>query len=37
MGVGQSTNYVLSVSLPTDERPDVWVLMGTALVTMTND
>lgn len=34
---GQSTNYVLHVSLATDEDPDVWVLMGTAMVTMTND
>jgi len=34
---GQSTNYVLHVSLPTDEDPDLWVLMGTAMVTMTND
>jgi len=34
---GQSTNYILSISLPTDEPPDIWVLMGTAMVTMTND
>ena len=34
---GQSTNYILHVSLPTDEHPDTWVLMGTAMVTMTND
>eukprot|EP00735_Rhodelphis_limneticus_P001914 TRINITY_DN12642_c0_g1::TRINITY_DN12642_c0_g1_i1::g.13572::m.13572 TRINITY_DN12642_c0_g1::TRINITY_DN12642_c0_g1_i1::g.13572 ORF type:complete len:416 (-),score=88.39,sp/Q9C0G6/DYH6_HUMAN/49.19/5e-141,Dynein_heavy/PF03028.10/1.1e-110 TRINITY_DN12642_c0_g1_i1:63-1310(-) len=29
---GQSTNYVLSVSLPTDKDPDHWVLQGTALL-----
>ena len=34
---GQSTNYILHISLPSDENPDAWVLMGTAMVTMTNE
>jgi len=34
---GQSTNYILDVGIPTDENPRTWVLMGTALCTMTND
>ena len=34
---GQSTNYILDVGLATDENPRTWVLMGTALCTMTND
>jgi dynein heavy chain len=34
---GQSTNYILDVSVPTDEDPNNWVLMGTALVCMSND
>jgi dynein heavy chain len=34
---GQSTNYVLHISLPTDQDPSSWVLMGTAMVTMTNE
>jgi dynein heavy chain len=34
---GQSTNYILNVSLPTDKDPKFWVLQGTAMVTMLND
>jgi dynein heavy chain len=34
---GQSTNYILDVSLPTDESPRFWILMATAMCTMTND
>merc|ERR1711966_371931 len=34
---GQSTNYILDVSIPTDEKPSHWVLMATAMVCMTND
>jgi len=34
---GQSTNYVLDVSVPTDENPRHWVLMATAMVCMSND
>jgi len=34
---GASTNFVLNISLPTDKKPDYWVLQGTAMVTMTND
>jgi dynein heavy chain len=34
---GQSTNYVLHISLPTDQNPSNWVLMGTDMVTMTNE
>jgi dynein heavy chain len=34
---GQSTNYILDVGLPTDEPPHFWILMATALCTMTND
>ena len=33
---GQSTNYILDVGLPTDEPPHFWILMATALCTMTN-
>ena len=34
---GQSTNYILDVSVPTDEDPNHWVLMATAMCTMSND
>eukprot|EP00961_Rhodomonas_salina_P027818 376174-Rhodomonas_salina.3 len=34
---GRSTNYILSVSLPSDEAPEVWVLQGTCLLTMTDE
>jgi len=34
---GQSTNFILNVSIPTDKSPDFWVLQGTAMVTMLND
>ena len=35
---GQSTNYVLSISLPTtDFAPSTWVLRGTALICQLND
>ena len=34
---GQSTNYVISVELPTDRDPNSWVLTGAALLTMLND
>jgi dynein heavy chain len=34
---GQSTNYILDVGIPTDEKPRYWVLMATALVCMSND
>jgi len=31
---GQSTNYVLSVYIPTDRDPSYWVLKGAAMLTM---
>ena len=34
---GQSTNYILDVGLPTDENPRFWILMATAMCTMSND
>jgi len=34
---GQSTNYILDVGLPTDEEPRMWILMGTAMCTMSNE
>ena len=34
---GQSTNYIVDVGIPTDEKPANWVLMATALVCMSND
>jgi dynein heavy chain len=34
---GQSTNFILCVSLPTKKPANYWVLQGTALVTMVND
>jgi len=33
---GQSTNFILTVALPTDVKPKVWVLQGAAMVTMEN-
>merc|ERR1712118_286763 len=29
---GQSTNFVVSVDVPTDRNPDYWVSMGTAML-----
>lgn len=33
---GQSTNFVLSVELPSNEESDYWVLQGTALLLSLN-
>jgi len=34
---GQSTNYILSVQIPTKEHPNFWVQRAAALLTMLND
>ena len=34
---GQSTNFVLTVELPSVEGSDYWVLQGTALLLQLND
>lgn len=35
---GQSTNYVLSIDVPTtEESPDFWILRGTAFLSQLND
>jgi len=36
-GLSWFCGLFLFLQLPTDEDPDLWVLMGTAMVTMTND
>ena len=30
---GHSTNFVVSIHLPTEEEQDYWISMGTALLT----
>ena len=34
---GMSTNFIVTVELPTREDPDKWILMGAALLSMTPD
>ena len=34
---GQSTNFILSVDLPTKNAPDFWTLRGTALLCQLDD
>lgn len=34
---GQSTNFVLSVDIPTSESSEVWIQRGTALLCQLND
>lgn len=34
---GASTNFILSIDLPTEEAPEVWTLRGTALLCQLND
>jgi len=34
---GQSTNFILSVDLQTEDLPDSWTLKGTALLCQLND
>ena len=34
---GQSTNFVLSVEIPSTEESDYWVLQGTALLLQLNE
>lgn len=33
---GQSTNFVLSVEIPTTDEPEKWILQGTALLLQLN-
>ena len=35
--IGQSTNFIIAVDLPTDRTADYWVLKGTALLCQLND
>jgi len=34
---GNSTNFILSVDVPTKKKPDWWVMKGAALFCMLND
>ena len=35
--LGQSTNFIVAVELPSEEKPDYWIQMGSALVCALND
>ena len=35
--LGHSTNFVVTVNLPTDKSPDYWISMGSALLCQMSD